>query len=53
MLNAVALITNRHLSDEVLSYWTAPTNSVEALFLVALVTLFAFAFMLQEGFAAL
>ena len=47
-----AAVTNGHLSDEVLPYWTAPMNSVEVLFLVVLGTLFAFAFMLREGFAA-
>ena len=53
VLGAIALITNGHLSDEVLPYWTAPMNSVEVLFLVTIGTLFAFAFTLREGFAAL
>lgn len=53
VLGAIALITNGHLSDEVLPYWTAPMNSIEVLFLVTIGTLFAFAFMLREGFAAL
>lgn len=53
VLGAIALITNGHLSDEVLPYWTAPMNSIEVLFLVVIGTLFAFAFTLREGFAAL
>ena len=53
VLGAIALITNGHLSDEVLPYWTAPMNSVEVLFLVTIGTLFTFAFTLREGFAAL
>lgn len=52
-LSAVALITNGHLSDEVLPYWTAPMNSVEVLFLVVLSTMVSFAFILKEGFATL